>query len=207
MIQVVNSKNEKIKEVNLLEGFEVKDISLKLLHQTVVNKLASEREGNAYAKPRAEVDYSTRKLFKQKGTGRARAGSRKSPVRVGGGTVHGPLPRDYSYTLPKKLKKRALIDAANLKAGEGNIIVIDDFGLTGIKTKAMKEVLKTLGVNKSALILIGDKNEIIEKSAGNIPGVKVMNVRHPNVYDILNHEKVIIMEKDIALFREALKWN
>lgn len=206
MIQVVNNKNEKVGEIQFPDLVErVKDNKrLKLIQQSVINKLSSKRSGTAYAKPRAEVSYSTRKLFKQKGTGRARAGSRKSPVRVGGGTIFGPLPRDYSYDIPKKMRKGALKSAFRVKLEENNVLIIDDFGLQGIKTKDLANLLKTIGVNRSALILLAEKNEIIEKSSRNISGITVMNLKHPNAYDVLKYEKIILLQKDVDVLKEEL---
>ncbi len=207
MIQVINSKNEKIDEVKLLDiqgKEETNKKQLKLVQQSIVNKLAGERSGTAYAKPRGAVSYSSKKMFRQKGTGRARAGSRRSPLRVGGGTTFGPLPRDYSYNIPKKIRKGALRSAFEIKQKEENILVVDDFGLKEIKTKVMRTVLKDIGVGKSALILLNEKNEIIEKSARNISGVTVMNLKHPNAYDVLRHEKVILLQKDVDVLKEEL---
>ncbi|RMF97661.1 MAG: 50S ribosomal protein L4 [Candidatus Schekmanbacteria bacterium] len=206
MIKIVNNKNEEIGKVELplSDKDSRNEKALKLIQQSVVSKLAGERSGTAYAKPRGAVAYSTKKLYRQKGTGRARAGSRRSPVRIGGGTIFGPLPRDYSFTIPKKMRKSALRNAFKIKIEEENLIVVDNFGLEEIKTREMNAILKRLGVNRSALLLLAERDEIVEKSARNISGVKVMNLKHPNAYDILRYEKVILLQKDVDLLKEVL---
>ena len=174
-----------------------------LLHQTVVMQLNNRRAGTASTKTKGFVRGGGKKPWRQKGTGRARAGSIRSPLWVGGGTTFGPRPRDYSYRLPKKARKQALLSALSAKNRDGKIIVLDKWELAEPKTKLMRKVLDELKVT-SALIVIPQSDERVERSARNLPAVKVLRVEGLNVYDLLRHEYLILTEVSLRLIEERL---
>ncbi len=175
----------------------------RLLHQMVMMQLNSRRSGTASTKTRGVVRGSGRKPWRQKGTGRARVGSVRSPIWVGGGTVFGPQPRDYSYRLPKKARKEALLTALSLRMQEEKIIVVDKLELAEIKTKEIKKTLDELGV-ESALIVIPEADEKVERSARNLSAVKVLRAQGLNVYDILCYKHLILTEKSLQAIEERL---
>jgi len=174
-----------------------------LLHQTVVMQLANRRAGTAATKSKGFVRGGGKKPWRQKGTGRARSGSTRSPIWVGGGTTFGPHPRDYSYRLPKKARKGALLSALSLKNHEGKIIVLDKFELEAAKTKLMVQALGELNVT-SALIVIAQSDERIQRSARNLPKIKVLKVEGLNVYDLMRHEHLILTDGALKLLEERL---
>jgi len=174
-----------------------------LLHQTVIMQLNNRRSGTASTKTRGLVRGSGRKPWRQKGTGRARVGSIRSPLWTGGGTTFGPQPRDYSYRLPKKARREALLSALSLRRKDEKIIVIDKLELAETKTKLMLEVLKNLGV-ESALIVIHESDEKIERSARNLGAVKVLRAEGLNVYDILRYEHLVLTEQALGVIEERL---
>ncbi len=174
-----------------------------LLHQTVIMQLNNRRSGTASTKTRGLVRGSGRKPWRQKGTGRARVGSIRSPLWTGGGTTFGPQPRDYSYRLPKKARREALLSALSLRRKDEKIIVIDKLELAETKTKLMREVLENLGV-KSALIVIHESDEKVERSARNLGTVKVLRAEGLNVYDILRYEHLVLTEQALGVIEERL---
>jgi len=174
-----------------------------LLHATVVMQLANRRGGNAATKSKGRVRGGGKKPWRQKGTGRARAGSIRSPLWVGGGTIFGPQPRDYSYRMPKSARREALLSALSLKNREGKIVVVDQLDLPEAKTKLMAKALADLNV-ASALIVIPEPNETIERSARNLPSVKVLRVPGLNVYDLLRYEHLVLTEAALRSIEERL---
>jgi len=178
-------------------------VRLHLLHQVVTMQLNSRRAGTASTKTKGFVRGGGKKPWRQKGTGRARAGSIRSPLWVGGGTIFGPQPRDYSYRLPRKARREALLSALSLKNREGKILVVDKLELAEAKTKLMRQWLETLKV-KSALIVIPEEDEKVERSARNLPKVKVLRVEGLNVYDLLRFEQLILTERAVKLLEERL---
>jgi large subunit ribosomal protein L4 len=174
-----------------------------LLHQTVMMQLNKRRAGTAATKSRGWVRGGGKKPWRQKGTGRARAGSNRSPIWVGGGTVFGPQPRDYSYRMPRKARKEALLSALSLKNREGEIIVVDKLELEEAKTKLMARALAELKVT-SALIVIAQPDQKIERSSRNLPGVKVLRVEGLNVYDLVCYQHLILTEGALKLLEERL---
>jgi large subunit ribosomal protein L4 len=176
---------------------------LHLLHQTVLMQLANRRAGTAATKSKGWVRGGGKKPWRQKGTGRARAGSIRSPLWVGGGTIFGPQPRDYSFRMPRKARKEALLSALSLKNRDGKIIVVDKLDLEEAKTKLMAKALEELKVT-SALIVISQPDEKIERSSRNIPGVKVLRVEGLNVYDLVRYEHLILMEGALKSLEERL---
>ena len=184
--------NEKMKEIELDDRiFDVK-VNPSLFFDVVQRSLASRRKGSASTKNRSLVRGGGAKPWRQKGTGRARAGSRRSPLWRGGGTIFGPMPRDYSVALPKKERKAALRGALSMKQKEGKLILLDDFPLKEFKTREVSEGLKKLQV-KDALIVTDAKRVYLERSARNIPKIQVVRYESLNVYDILKHEHLILL--------------
>lgn len=202
-VDVFNLQKEKISEVELKS--EVFDVPIKqhILHQVVVSQLAIHRSGTADTKTRSEVSCSGTKLWRQKGTGRARVGSGSSPTRKGGGVAFGPTPRKYINKVPKKVKKAALRMALTDKVHSDHFIVVDSFQLSEIKTKNFVKVMKRFDVDK-ALIVTEDKSMNLEKSSKNVPWIKVMRHEGINVYDILKYDHFILEQSAIPKIEEAL---
>jgi large subunit ribosomal protein L4 len=191
-LAVYDINNQKVRDIELDDRIFNSKINPSLFCETVRLHLASQRKGTAATKNRTLVRGGGEKPWKQKGTGRARAGSRRSPLWRGGGIIFGPMPRDYSFSLPKKVRKAALWAALSLKQQEGKLILLDHFPLDGFKTRQVLEILKRFEV-KEALIVTDDKNIFLERSARNIPGIDVLRYNNLNVYDILNHEYLILL--------------
>lgn len=173
------------------------------VHQVVVNYLANQRQGTQSTLTRAEVRGGGRKPWRQKGTGHARQGSIRAPQWRKGGIALGPKPRDYSYSLNKKLRRLALKSVLSDKVQTADIIVVDNITVDGFKTKTMVNMLKALGAEKKALIVMPEKNLQVIKSAANIPGVKTALVNTINVYDIVNADKFIVAKDAIAKIEEV----
>jgi len=184
------------------EIFGVKSRS-PLLHQAVVMQLANRRAGTSATKTKGFVSGGGKKPWRQKGTGRARSGSIRSPIWVGGGTVFGPTPRDYSYRMPRKARREALLSALSVKHRDGKIIVVSKLEPEEPKTKVMVKALAELKV-QSALIVIAHADERVERSARNLPKVKVLRVEGLNVYDLLRYEHLILTEQALRLLEERL---
>jgi large subunit ribosomal protein L4 len=168
-----------------------------VLHEAVVMQRASLRQGTHAVKNRSEVRGGGRKPWRQKGTGRARHGSIRSPIWVGGGTAFGPTPRSYGYKMPKKVRRLALISALSSKVKEDNVVVLDTIAIDTPKTKEIVKMLEALDVNEKALIVTADKEESVIRSAGNLQNANVLTVNEINVLDLLSHDK-LIMTKDAA---------
>jgi large subunit ribosomal protein L4 len=200
---VYDMTGKQVGEIELLDSiFGVKP-NKTVLHQMVVNYLANQRQGTQSTLTRAEVRGGGRKPWKQKGTGHARQGSTRAPHWRHGGVAFGPKPRDYSYSLNKKVKKLALRSALSSKVLDGEICVLDAINLDEIRTKSIIQMLKDLGSEKKALIVTATVNEMVIKSARNIPGVKTTIVGNLNVYDILNCDKFIILTDAVAAIEEV----
>jgi large subunit ribosomal protein L4 len=174
-----------------------------LLHQAVVMQLRNRRAGTAATKSKGFVRGGGKKPWRQKGTGRARAGSIRSPIWVGGGTIFGPQPRDYSFRMPRKARREALLSALSLKKQEEKLIVLDKLELEEAKTKLMARALAELNV-QSALIVVPQADERIERAARNLPKIKVLRVEGLNVYDLLRYDHLILMEGALKLLQERL---
>jgi large subunit ribosomal protein L4 len=200
---VFNAQNEQVGTRELADAIFGLPVNEALLWEMVRMQEACKRQGTHMVKTRGMVAGSNRKLWKQKGTGRARMGERRSPVWNGGGIVFGPQPRDYSYSMPKKKRKLALRSALASKLRDEELLVVDSLGLTEIKTKALAETLGKLSV-KSALIVITEANDIIEKSARNLPWVKVLRCEGLNVYDVLRYEKLILVGQSLEKIQGGL---
>ncbi len=203
VVDVYNLQKEKISEIELKESIFDVPIKKHVLHQVVVSQASSHRRGTATVKTRSEVKGSSAKLYRQKGTGRARAGSVASPTRKGGGVAFGPVPRKYTHKVPKKVKKAALRMALTDKVKTDQLIVVDDFSLPEIKTKNFVGIMKNFDVDK-ALIVTTDKIENLEKSSRNVPRVKVMRYQGLNTYDILKYDHLFLEQSAIGKIQEAL---
>lgn len=202
-IDVYNLDKEKISHIELNEGVFNVPVKNHILHDVVVSQLNNRRSGSASVKNRSEVRGSGIKLWRQKGTGRARAGTASSPTRRGGGVAFGPVPGKYSQKVSKKVKKSALRMALTTKFRDNKLVIIDDFNLPGIKTKYFYQVMKKFEINK-ALVITQEKIETLEKSSKNLSWVKVMRYQGLNVYDILNHEHLFLVQSAINNIEEAL---
>jgi len=168
-----------------------------VMNEAVIMQRASMRQGTHAVKNRSEVRGGGRKPWRQKGTGRARQGSIRSPQWVGGGTVFGPTPRSYSYKLPKKVRRLALRSALSSKVKEDNLVVLENLSIEAPKTKEIVKMLNALNVNNKALIVTADRDEVVIRSANNLQSVKVLTIKEVNVLDLLAHDK-LILTKDAA---------
>lgn len=201
-VAMVDMSNKKVKDVELPAVFGV-EVKSHLLHSAVVNQLANRRAGTAATKTKGLVSGGGIKPFKQKGTGRARAGSTRSPLWRHGGTVFGPMPRDYSYSMPKKEKRAALAAALSSKVGENRMVLLDKLELAEPRTKQMSELLKTLGVAESALVLISAENKNVALASRNMPNIKVLRMENINVYDLLKYRYLITTQDALTTMQEV----
>ncbi len=196
LVDVLNRKAEKVSQVELPDTIFSIPVKSNVLHEVVTMQLANRRAGSASVKHRSDVKGSGKKLYRQKGTGRARRGDVKSPLLRGGGSVFGPDPRSYSYNVPKKVKRLGLKMALSSKLKEDNLVVLDELDLDRIKTKEFLEVMEALNT-LNALIVTEKTNEHLVLSSRNVPGIKVLKVEGMNVYDILKHKNVVLLESSL----------
>jgi large subunit ribosomal protein L4 len=208
-VKVRNLKNKEVGEVTLSDAVFGVELNEALIHAAVRNYRANGRQGTSATKTRGNVSGSGRKLWKQKGTGRARIASLRSPLWKGGGNVHGPQPRDWSYQMPKKMRRGALRSALSERLREGNLIVIDDFSISTPKTKDFLTAIGALGLiadRKQAKTLIIDSldNANLILSSRNVPKTKVTNTFGLNIYDLLFHEKLLISKAAVEELSELL---
>ena len=201
-VSMVDQSNKKVKEVEIPSLFSA-EVRPHLMHAAVVNQLANRRAGTAATKNKALVSGGGKKPFKQKGTGRARAGSNRSPLWRHGGTIFGPMPRDYSYALPKKAKRAALVDAIASKITENKLILIESLEMAEPKTKLVSSMLENLGVQETALVLITAENNNLRLAARNIPSVKVLRMNNINVYDVLKYRYLITTQDALNAMQEV----
>jgi large subunit ribosomal protein L4 len=199
---MVDQNNKKVKDVELpsLFGSEIRP---HLIHASVVNQLANRRAGTASTKNKALVSGGGKKPWKQKGTGRARAGSNRSPLWRHGGTCFGPMPRDYSYALPKKEKRAALVDAIASKVIDNRLVLVNSLDFAEPKTKLVTSMLDTLGVKENALVLIKSENKNLTLASRNIPSVKVLRMENINVYDLLKYRYLIMTQDALSAIQEV----
>ena len=201
--KIFNMAGEQVGEYQLSEAVFGIEPNEAVLHDSVKNYLANQRQGTQSALTKGEVSYSTRKPWRQKGTGRARAGYTGSPVWRHGGVAFAPKPRDYSYTLNKKVKRLALKSALSSKAAEDSIIVIDDLKMDEIKTKTFKAFLDKVGAEGKALVVTENVNENVVKSARNIPGVTTTIATILSPYSILNNRKLVVDKAALQKIEEV----
>lgn len=201
-VAMVDQNNKKMKDVEL-PGLFSTEVRPHLIHAAVVNQLANKRAGTASTKNKALVSGGGAKPWKQKGTGRARSGSNRSPLWRHGGTCFGPMPRNYSYALPKKARRAALIDALASKLADNRLVLIDKLELAEPKTTLVSTMLETLGVQENALILIASENKNLTLAARNIPSVKVLRMDNINVYDLLKYRYLITTQDALNSIQEV----
>jgi large subunit ribosomal protein L4 len=195
-IDVVNSKGEKVSERELVDALFDVAPKASVLHDVVTAQLAARRSGTASTKRRGDVRGSTRKLYRQKGTGRARRGDIKSPLMRGGGVIFGPHPRSHALKVSKKLRRLALKMALTSKLQEKQLLVLEKFDLQGAKTKEFMKIARDLKLD-NALIVIDQRDENLELSSRNVPRIKVLRSEGLNVYDILAHDNLVLLEPAI----------
>ena len=199
---VFNMAGQQVGEIELSEAVFGIEPNQVVVHEVVKNHLANCRQGTQIALTRAEVSGGGKKPWRQKGTGHARQGSTRAPQWTHGGIVFAPKPRDYSYTLNKKVKRLALKSALSAKAAEGAIVVVDELKLDAIKTKPVKQFLDAAGVTK-AVVITPEVNDIVVKSARNIPGVVTTTAKILSVYDIVNAKQLVIDKAALAIIEEV----
>jgi len=204
-LDVVDLKNKKVGSIELADEVFGVEVNEALLYQAVHHYQAGQRAGTHQTKTRGEVSGAGKKMWKQKGTGRARSGSIRSPLWRHGGTVHGPQPRDYSYHLPQKMVLGALRSALTARLADGALKVVQSFELKTGKTKDFAAVLAALGLEKKVLIVDNDENSNLRLSSRNIPGVTLMTSAELHPYHILGHENVLFSEPAVKKCSEVLK--
>jgi large subunit ribosomal protein L4 len=202
-VDVFNLDSEVTGRLELSDSIFGVPVKSHVLHEVVIYQLAKRRAGTAKAKGRSEIRGGGKKPFRQKGTGRARAGTTRSPIWRGGGTVHGPQPRDYEMRIPKKVRRLALKMALSQKVLDDGFKVIDQLKLDRIRTKDFVDLLDRFELGKT-LVVLPEPDEMIEKSARNIPNVKVLRSEGLNVYDLLNYHAVILSRECVSRIEEAL---
>ena len=202
-VKVLNMTGQQVGEVELNAAIFGIEPNMSVVHDVVKNHLANCRQGTQSALTRAEVSGGGKKPWRQKGTGHARQGSTRAPQWTHGGIVFAPKPRDYSYTLNKKVKRLAMKSALSAKAQEGNIVVIDSIKMDEIKTKTFKNFLSAVGCDCKALVVTAENDQVVVKSARNIPGVLVTFANLINVYDILNAKKFVVDQAALAKIEEV----
>ena len=204
IVPVRSMSGRKVDEIELRPEIFEAPINMSLMHQALVRQLANARRGTHKAKSRGEVNRTKAKWYRQKGTGRARHGSRNAPIFVGGGVAHGPTPRSYTKKMPRKMRRAALRSALSTKASEDQIIVLKGLELQESKTKEMVEVLEKLKIDGSALILLSERNETVERSARNLPNVKTLLAGYVNIRDLFKYDKVVISLSALQLIESIL---
>ena len=191
-IPVYNLTGEIIEQIEISDQIFAAPVNEGVIHQAMVRQQANARQGTASTKTRSEVSGSNRKLFRQKGTGNARAGSRRSPIRRGGGIAFGPKPRDYSQALPKKMRRLALKGALSAKVRDKELMILEKLDFEEPKTKRMAQILTALGVESSALVVTSEPEGNVIKSARNLPDIKTMPANLLNVLDLLSHKMILM---------------
>lgn len=202
-VDVVNLSKEKVGTIDLNEQLFGAEINKPLIHEAVVMQRASMRQGTAATKTRGLVRGGGRKPWRQKGTGRARAGSIRSPLWRGGGTTFGPNPRDYGYAFPRKKYRAALRGVLTAKMQEGAVLVVDRLELAEAKTKQMAQILKRLDATDRTVIVISEVDEKLSLAVRNIPSVKVLSIQGLNVYDLICARHILIPQEEVAKLQEA----
>jgi large subunit ribosomal protein L4 len=203
-ISIYNLQKKAVGELELSDAVFGVEVNEALIYDVLKAQLASKRSGNAKVKRRPEVAGSTRKLYRQKGTGAARHGAIRASHYVGGGKAHGPEPRDYSYRPPRKMRAGALVSALSLKLKQGNLMVVDKFDLSEIKTKKVAEILKVLGAGKS-LVVDGKSNDNLRISVRNMADSQFLPPEGVNLYDVLRHEHLILTKDAVAALQTRLQ--
>ncbi len=192
-VPVLNMQGEQVNEVELTPDIFEVPVNVPLMHQALVRQLANARQGTHSTKTRGENNRTKAKWYRQKGTGRARHGSRNAPIFVGGGIAHGPKPRSYKQRMPRKMRRAALRSALSVKAQAQQIVVVDDLAMERPRTKEMRQVLENLAVNEGkVLILLPTRNEAVEYSARNLPHVRTLRASYLNIRDLLGADHIVM---------------
>jgi large subunit ribosomal protein L4 len=203
-VDVKNIAGETVGEVELRDDIFGIEPNRAVMHQALVRQLTNRRLGTHNTKSRGEVSRSKAKWYRQKGTGRARHGSRNAPIFVGGGIAHGPKPRHYVQDMPRKMRRLALRSALSIKAAEERIVVVDALDFEAPKTRVMLDTLRNLNVDSSAVILVPERNENLERSANNLPDVKTLRAHYLNIQDLLKYDYLVVPTDALAVVEEIL---
>lgn len=202
-VSVFNKDGKKVSDLELAESVFAVEPNTSAMHIVVVNYLANQRQGTQSTLTRSEVSGGGKKPWRQKGTGRARQGSTRSPQWYHGGIAHGPKPRSYKFSVNKKVRRLAMKSALSSKVAANELVVLDSLEMSEIKTKEVAKVLSNLETGKKVLIVLPEKNDVIYRSARNISGVKVSLVNTLNVYDILNCNSMVVLKDAVAKIEEV----
>ncbi len=200
---VFDIKKKKVAQIELNDTVFCAELNDAVIYDVIKMQMAARRSGTASTKTRHDVSGGGKKPWRQKGTGRARAGTTRSPIWRGGGIVFGPHPRDYSYSIPKKIRRKALICALSMKLKQDKMLILKDFPMEKISTRAFKDVVDLFGLKKVLFVLDNDNN-FLQKSSRNIKNIKMIRSEGINVYDILNHEHLVLLEPSIKKLEGAL---
>ena len=203
VVDVFDIEKKKVAEVELNDAVFSAEVNEATIHCVVKMQLASRRAGTSATKGRSDVRGGGKKPWRQKGTGRARSGTLRSPIWRGGGIVFGPQPRDYSYSVPKKVRKNALISALSMKVKEDKMTILRDFPMEAISTKTFQKVVNLFGLKK-ALFVVDQGSDVLMKSSRNIKNVKMIRSEGINVYDLLNYDHLVLLEPSIKKIEGAL---
>ena len=204
LVPVRNTTGDTVGEVELRDDIFAAAVSKPLMHQALVRQLANARLGTHKAKTRGEVRGSTRKVWRQKGTGRARHGSMKVNLWPGGGVAHGPLPRNYEKKMPRKMRHAAYRSALSVKAQDSQVVILDALEMSAPKTREMIGVLERLDLAGSVLIMLPEKNEFVERSARNLPAVKTLRASYLNIRDLLGYDYLLIPQQSLQVIEDIL---
>jgi len=201
-VVVRNIVGEKVGEAELRDDIFGIEPNVSVMHQALVRQLANKRLGTHKTKSRGEVDRSKAKWYRQKGTGRARHGSRNAPIFVGGGVAHGPKPHSYEQKMPRKMRQLAVRSALSVKAADDRVVVLDNIEFQEPKTRAMVDALKSLGIEGSAVVLLPERNVNVERSVSNLTDVKALRAGYLNVRDLLKYDYLIVPQGALAVVEE-----
>jgi large subunit ribosomal protein L4 len=204
LVPIKNMAGEEVGQVELSDAIFAAPVNKPLMHQALVRQLANARLGTAKVKGRSEVAGGGRKPWKQKGTGRARQGSTRAAQWRGGGIIFGPTPRSYEQAMPRKMRHAALCSALSIKVADDKVLVLDELSISEPKTRLMRDMLQGLTVGSSALILLADANDNVERSANNLSGVKLVRASYLNIRDLLNYDYVIIPQDALDVIQGIL---
>ncbi|QQK07049.1 50S ribosomal protein L4 [Miniphocaeibacter halophilus] len=202
-VTVYNQLGESVGEIELNDAIFGVEVNEHVIYEVVKNQLANKRQGTQSAKTRAEVRGGGRKPWRQKGTGRARQGSTRSPQWTGGGVIFAPKPRDYSYKTPKKIKRLAMKSILSSKVNDEEMIVLDKLSFDNISTKVAKKVLEDVKAAKKALIVVENKDDVVYKSFRNLAGVEIAEAKNINVYDVIKHDSLVMTQDAVKKIEEV----
>jgi len=204
LVDIKNLTGQIVGEVELNDNIFGIEPNVSVMHQAFVRQRANARQGTHKAKTRGEVRGTTAKWYRQKGTGRARHGSRKAPIFVGGGKAHGPLPRKYTKKMPRKMRHLALRSALSAKMATEEIVILNDVSMDSPKTSLLVKALESLNINSNVVILLPEQNKNLEKSARNLPFVKILRANYLNIRDLLGHDYVVIPQSSLTVIENFL---